>query len=312
MNAVVSESKSKAAIWMQNFRWLIKRELWEHRALYIAPLVISGVVILAMLYALLFAGQGQIGHIRIHDGEEGIPSGPNMFIYLMFTAPFAFVAAIVTVFYALDALYADRRDRSFLFWKSLPISDLETVAAKLTIASLLGLVIAVVISLATQFVVYLTMSIWMAAHGHSFLRIWSEIPLIDNLLVLIYAIVVHALWFLPIWAWCLLASAWARRAPFLWATAPIGALWLFEYLSLGTNHIGQLLLTRLVGAFPLVTAIPNGVFEELAQGQGTALHISDVLTPGTFFASPQLWGGLVVTAVLVAATVWVRRHREEA
>jgi ABC-2 type transport system permease protein len=310
MNAVATESKP-AVTWMNNFAWLVKRELWEHRALYIAPLVFSGVIVVSALYAMLVAGHGQFGHISI-GGDEHMPSGPRLFILLLFTAPFAFVAAVVTVFYALDALYADRRDRSFLFWKSLPVSDMETVVAKLTVATLVAPIIAVVISLATQLVVLVAFSIWMAANGHSFLRLWTEIPVLENLLVLIYAIVVLALWYLPIWAWCLLASAWARRAPFLWATAPIGAAWLLEYQSLGTNHIGHFLLTRLAGAIPLATSVPMAKFNEHAQTQGSVLHVTDVLAPGALFSSPQLWGGLFVAAGLIAATVWVRRYREEA
>ena len=37
---------------------------------------------------------------------------------------------IVGFFYCIDSLYADRRDRCVLFWKSLPLSDAETVLSK--------------------------------------------------------------------------------------------------------------------------------------------------------------------------------------
>jgi ABC-2 type transport system permease protein len=133
-----------------------------------------------------------------------------------------------------------------------------------------------------------------------------------NLAVLLYAIIVQALWFLPIWAWCLLASAWARRAPFLWATAPIGAACLLEYQSVGTSHFAQWLLSRLVGAIPLAISFKKAGIEKMDQGQSTALGIADVLSPGTFFSSPQLWIGLAIAAALIAATIWLRRYREEA
>jgi ABC-2 type transport system permease protein len=110
----------------------------------------------------------------------------------------------------------------------------------------------------------------------------------------------------------LLASAWARRAPLLWATAPIGAVWLLEYQALGTNHIGHLLQTRLLGAIPLATSVPKGLFNDHAQTSETVLHITDVLAPGTFFSSPQVWIGVAVAAALIVAAVWVRRYREEA
>jgi len=311
MNAVVTASKARVS-WSHNIVWLIKRELWEHRALYIAPLVIAAVTVVAALWAAFQAGHGQMVHTHFDVSEGNIPSGQLMKLSLIFAAPFAFITAVVIVYYTLDALYADRRDRSVLFWKSLPVSDVETVAAKLAVASLIAPTIAIAVAIATQFIVLVIVSVGMAAHGHAWLRIWTEIPFFDNLLLVLYALVVQALWYLPIWAWFLLASSWARRTVFLWATVPIGVLWMFEYQTLGTQHVGELLRTRVAGAFPLAMSLPDRFMEDSDPARGIVMHVTDIITPGVIFSSPQLWGGLVVAGALIAATVWVRRYREAA
>jgi len=317
MNAVVVESRPVTAAttkgWLHNYIWLVKRELWEHRSLYIALLVVSGVMLLGMVVGLIKLGQVQIGGMDItREGAQGdVPRALRFFVYLMFSIPFALVAAIVTVNYSLDALYAERRDRSVLFWKSLPLSDSETVVAKLGVAALVVPLITLAISVATQLVVFATMSIVLAMRGQPFMMLWTEVPIVENLLLMLYVVIVHALWYLPIWAWCLLVSAWARRAPFLWAIVPIGALRLLEYLMLGTNYIGELLRVRASGGLELATAISQDIMKSReAIATQAEVHFGDLLTPGVFLSSPQLWGGLVVTAGLVAATVWVRRYRE--
>ena len=59
-------------------------------------------------------------------------------------------AFLVGVFYCLDALHGERRDRSILFWKSLPVSDLTTVLAKASVPCRVLPPRAFALALATQ------------------------------------------------------------------------------------------------------------------------------------------------------------------
>jgi ABC-2 type transport system permease protein len=304
---------------MHNYICLIKRELWEHRGRFlITPLVVSGVILLTVLYAV-----AQLGHANltidgngIHVGVVGVsgnagPLGPFHFAaYMGFSIPFFMVTFFVTVYYTLDTLYADRRDRSILFWKSLPISDTETVVSKLIVATVVAPLITLVVALATLLIVYVMFSIGLAAHGQDFSRIWLDMPIFENLVLMVYALIVVALWYLPIWAWCMLASSWAQRAVFLWATVPIAALWFLEYQTLGTNVVANFLRIRFSGMMPLAAHIPPEMIEAARNHSLTTVHLSDVLTPGVFFSSGQLWIGVAMAAGFVVATVWVRRYRE--
>jgi ABC-2 type transport system permease protein len=320
VNAVVNSTPANSPHWAQNYLWLIKRELWEHRSRFlITPLVVAAVILLSVFYGLIKLHGG-----TFHIDDEGVklsnldspngmmsPTGVNFAVYLLFSMPFLIVMFFVVSYYALDALYADRRDRSILFWKSLPLSDVETVVSKLAVATLIAPAIALVISIATQLIAFGAISVALAAHGHDFTRLWAAAPVFQNIVVVFYALIVMALWYLPIWAWCLLASAWARRAVFLWATVPIAALWFLEYETLGTGYVREFLRTRLFGMIPHAVNVSP---EMLERGRwhpiNPVVHLSDFLTPGAFLSNPDLWIGVAIAGLLVAATVWVRRYRE--
>ena len=130
-------------------------------------------------------------------------------------------ALIVGIFYSLDALYGERRDRSILFWKSLPVSDLTTVLSKLTIPLVVLPLLSFAISLATQFIMLLLSSVILLGSGVSIATLWTEVSFFHVSLVLLYHLLtVHGLWYAPIYGWLLLVSAWAPRAPFIWAVLP--------------------------------------------------------------------------------------------
>ncbi|HYM34609.1 MAG TPA: hypothetical protein VET48_04385 [Steroidobacteraceae bacterium] len=316
MNAVVANLNSQIGSWSaKNFFWLIKRELWEHRGRFlITPLVIAAIFIFLTIYALVFKLHAvNIGAINLNGtgGDVVIHSPARFLAYGSFAIAFFAVMVFVSAYYALDTLYADRRDRSILFWKSLPVSDFETVLSKLVVLTFVSPLIVIAISIATQWIVFAAISIKLAANGQSFGLLWTELPVVENVTLILYAFVVVGLWLLPIHAWCLLASAWAQRAVFLWATVPVGVLWFLEYQIFGTNYIGHLLRDRTIGVLPVAFSIPHGAMEGRKLDL-SGMQLSDLLTPGVFFSSVQLWGGLLVAAALIAATVWVRRYRETA
>jgi ABC-2 type transport system permease protein len=212
-----------------------------------------------------------------------------------------FTAFIVGVFYCLDALHGERRDRSILFWKSLPVSDLIAVLSKAIIPLVVLPLIVFVIIICVHLLMVLETAAVLIFHGMSPTTTWTCVPFFQNWLVLLYGLVVIALWHAPIYGWLLLVSGWVRRATFLWAVLPIIAIQIFEKITFGTSYFGAFVKHRLFGFAP-------GAFDFHGQNNPTIDSVAQ-LTPGTYLSSPALWLGLVVAAAFLAAAIRLRRYR---
>ncbi len=208
------------------------------------------------------------------------------------------ISFIVAMFYCLDALYGERRDRSILFWKSLPVSDLTTVLAKASIPLLILPLLTFAITIVTQWIMLLLSSAVMLARGQSVATLWSHLPLFQmSLMLLFHLVAIHGLQFAPIYCWMLLVSGWARRAPLLWAVLPPLAIGVAEKIAFNTSHFAAL-LGYLFGGGP-----------EIATGKMAMAPLTP-LAVGQFLINPGLWIGLVVAAAFLAAAVRLRRYRE--
>jgi ABC-2 type transport system permease protein len=209
-----------------------------------------------------------------------------------------FITFLVGVFYCLDALNGERRDRSILFWKSLPVSDRTTVLAKASIPLVILPLITLAVTVALQLMMMLWSSVVLLPSGLS-ATTWTRFDLFSEGLMLLYHLVaVHALWWAPLWGWLLLISAWARRAPFLWAALPLLTIGIVEKIAFNTMHFAALLHHRFLGG-------PQG----MEAGEGMSMASLTPATPGDFFASPGLWLGLAFAAICVAGAVRLRRYR---
>ena len=209
-------------------------------------------------------------------------------------------AFFVGVFYCLDALYGERRERSILFWKSLPVSDLTSVLAKATIPLAILPLIILPIIVGTQLLIMLISTAALLKSGLAGTT-WTNFNLFKETFVLIYGLIVLELWHAPVYGWMLLVSSWARRAPFLWAVLPPLAVIIFEKVTFDTSHVRDLLRYRILGA-----GNEAFIFQkhgELANGPLVQL------TPGRFLASPGLWLGLVFAALCIAVAIRLRRYR---
>src|SRR5258705_4512745 len=162
-------------------------------------------------------------------------------------------AFLVSIFYSLDALYGERRDRSILFWKSMPVSDLTTVLAKASIPVVVLPLLSFAITVVTQSIMLLLSSMVLLAGGFSVASLWTQLQLPQVLLMLLYHLVTaHMFWFAPFYAWLLLVSAWARRAPFLWAILPPLAIGIFEKVAFHSSYFFALINNRFSGGGPPV------------------------------------------------------------
>ena len=273
--------------------WSIRRELWENRSIYIAPLVVAGVVLVGFLIATIGRAMAIIDPAQ----RAAVLVGRNSFATgLMIAAAF-----VVGVFYCLDALHGERRDRSILFWKSLPVSDLTTVLSKVTIPLVVLPLIAFAIIVCVQLIMVLETAVVLIFHGMSPASTWAHVPVAFNLLVLLYGLAAIALWHAPIYGWLLLVSGWARRATFLWAVLPLLAIGIFERITFGTSYFGAFVKHRLMGFGP-------GAFDFQGRDHPTIDSLSQ-LTPGTYLSSPGLWIGLVFAVAFLALTIRLRRYR---
>jgi len=272
--------------------WSIRRELWENRSIYIAPLVVACVVLLGFLIATIGRAVATDDPVQ----RAAVLAERNTFAAGAIMA----TAFIVGVFYCLDALHGDRRDRSILFWKSLPVSDLTTVLSKASIPLVVLPLLTFAIIVLMQFIMLLLSTVVMLMSGLSVAALWTPLELFQMPLVLLYHLVtVHALWHAPIYAWLLLVSGWARRAVFLWAVLPVIAIQIVEKIVFNTSYIAAMLGHRLAG--------PEGFhFTPRGSAPGHPLMTFD---PANFLSTPGLWIGLAVAAAFLAAAVRLRRYQ---
>src|SRR5207253_2906468 len=205
-------------------------------------------------------------------------------------------------FYSLDALYGERRDRSLLFWKSLPVSDRTAVLAKATIPLAVLPLIALVLGFFAQIILLLWSTLVLAANDISPATIWGEFQFFQEPVVMVYGLIVYALWFAPIHGWLLLISAWAKRTPLLWATLPLVLVMMVEKIALNTTHFAALLKYRFIGG------MTEG-FAGAPKGHGVIDQLAE-LSPLRFRRAPGLWLGLIATAAAIAAAIRLRRNRE--
>jgi ABC-2 type transport system permease protein len=207
---------------------------------------------------------------------------------------------IVAVFYCIEALQRERRDRSILFWKSLPVSDVTTVAAKASIPFVVLPLLCCAITFVTQCLMLLAACAVVAGNGLSAGAYWSQVPLVQMALLLTYHVMtVHVLWSAPVYSWLLLVSAWARRAALLWAVLPPLAICGIEKLLFGTAHFAGLLVSFVTGSGTEAIMAPE------TMPMDPMTHV----TAGRFLATPGLWVGLAVSAAFLFAAARLRRYR---
>ncbi len=326
------------------FKLLLRREFWEHKGGFLwAPLIAGGISLLLTGMMIVFglvaarraadSGDLQIDGINVngldiaqltsHMSAEDMvkfSQGIDLTLYLSSSWPFI-VLAFVVFFYCLGALYDERKDRSVLFWKSLPVSDAQTVFSKVASAVVVAPVLAVVMSLVTMLGLMVMLSAVVLFHGgNPWTLLWGPASPLTIAASSLAWIPVYALWALPTVGWLLLCSAWSRSKPFLWAImvplfAGIFVSWfdLMELFKLDSawfwgNIAGRLLL----GTVPGMDLLYRDGF-----GQGTGEHglqeIIQNLSPAGQLASlatPQIWIGAVVGALMIYAAIQLRRRRE--
>jgi ABC-2 type transport system permease protein len=314
---------------MKTFTMLLRREFWEHRVLWIAPVAIAAVMFLTMQ---IFAGYVHLGFGNAGFGDAS-PAGGTLphsaayeLVVLATSTPFCIAAVILAVIYLLDCLYADRRDRSLLFWKSIPVADHTVVLSKLCVGLLLiplgTWIIASVTTLALALSVALRHGLgfggaasatpWGGTPG------WHTLDWLRALAYSLYLTLAAVLWYAPYAGYLLLVSAWAKRAVFAWAFLPPILVSIMERILFHTDyfaHFTQRPLSELMqlmfsdlGHHDSWLSLGPGPSPGASVGpyHGLPLHAD----PGALLASPSLWAGLLFAALFVWGAIALRRRAD--
>ena len=331
------------------FALLLRREYWEHKGGFLwAPVVAGGISILLTTMAVItgevmlrraknapgFGDSLQINgsHIQVNGLDLGMITskmtpedirqlGGAIDASLMVSSVWPLIAmTFVVFFYCLGALYDERKDRSVLFWKSLPLSDSETVLSKVASATLVAPVIASIAALATMFAFLLLVSMVVMSHGGNPAQLlWGPASPLTIAAKFVAAIPVYALWSLPTVGWLLLCSAWARSKPFLWALmipafAGIFVSWfdLMKVFNLEStwfwkNIVARLLLGTVPGSWANVASFGH-IDTNGPQAVNQAITLQSMYS---VLATPDLWLGVLAGAAMIVAAIRLRRWRDE-
>jgi len=287
---------------------LVRRELWEHRALWLAPLAVAA--LLALVAAI-----GRV-HIDMEEAPDLTSESQRVAIFsiiqFVLAIPLYLVAVFVGSYYLLDCLYAERKDRSILFWKSLPVSDGLTVCSKL----LVGLVIVPIGVFALALLAHLLYTAILGARvslgSLPPVFTWSTYEWLRTEAVMFFVTLLTVLWWAPIAGYLLLVSAWVRRAPILWATLPFVVGPVLEWVAFGTHYVQGFINYRVFGIWGIV-GVEHAVGIIVSKHGphhpvGTALEVLDFRRALTAI---DLWLGLAATAALVYAAIRIRRYRDD-
>jgi ABC-2 type transport system permease protein len=290
---------------MNNGTWLIRREFWENRAIWMIPAVFGGLLLIAALF-------GQVSIPRLTTVEESHEAAGGFLVIV--GGLFYLVMAVYSTWYLMDCLYTDRRDRSILFWKSLPIADSTTVLSKLLVGMVIIPLVYFAAADATALIAAFILSIRARASIGS--SLWNGEVWLQVQVLWMYVIFTTALWYLPIAGWLMLVSAWAKRAVMLWVVLPPLLVCILERVIFGTQMATHVIMRRLTG-LPAVSF--NGGSKHMWTHDGgvvdnagaSSMTVWRLINPSGFFTSAETWIGIAVGAVLIIAAIQLRMRRSE-
>lgn len=317
---------------MKTFGTLIQREIWEHRSGFIwTPLIIGGVL---LVFLVLGAGSAFFWQLKI-DGADAMAEGAlklaeaqvppdklrlGVDAFLWGTAlMWQGVMFVVLFFYCIGSLYDDRRDRSVLFWKSMPVSDLETVLSKVVFACFVAPAFMIAAMAIGQIVLLLAGGILVIFQGGSAWKlIWAHANPFPVWGQFIAVQGVQALYLLPLFGWLMLASAFARGKPFLWAVLPPVVFAIMESFMAFTT---KMTFSKVIWEF-IVSRLAAGVAPITFKADFDGEHSMEAGLAGTRFAAnfgdvigrlgtADLWIGVGIGVAFLAGAVWLRRYRDE-
>jgi ABC-2 type transport system permease protein len=297
---------------------LIRREIWEHRAIYVTPIAIAVIVSLISLAGMVtvsaFDKEVNLALFSASSIAGDAERQAALTVFFLGTSwVFLFALAILTTFYSLDSLYAERKDKSILFWRSLPITDAETVVSKLLTALFVLPLFTVAAIIVTHLVNLVITTGWvMVKGGNAAHLIWGSVSLIDNWMAALAVTIASAVWMSPLIGWFLFVSAFTKRAPLLMAFMPLIIIPIIEWMFFRSKLFASAVFGR-GEMIPLFREIDIERFfdEERMSVNEEVVSLLAHIDIGGFLLSPSVWAGVVVCGLFATAAIYVRRYRDE-
>jgi ABC-2 type transport system permease protein len=289
-----------------------RKEIWEFKkTLFWVPLIIAIFIIAAPLLQLMLMEDYQSSKvfdiITNADNLANVEGFTRLFLSAIMGmfVPFIMLSLIIQLYYFTTCLFDERRDLSVYFWRSLPVSDVLSVGVKLITGAL---VIPAIFMLAATLVVFVFLLLALIActvlslgYDVSLWGLWGSADIISNLTSIWLNLLPYALWMFPVFAWLMLASMFANKAPFLWAILPIAALLLIESFVVEYLHLdGRLFLNTLLEYF----AFGQDMFPNNVSDIGATKFIVFSALSSKISAMATLIG-----VGLMYATYWLRVNR---
>lgn len=317
---------------MSTFVTQLKREYWENRGGFVwAPSMVAIAFASIFLISLMFM-QGHIGdaqvmgvkisQLRLKMPDTVIPEVLNGFqiFHSVIGLLMQMVLGIVLFFYFIGSLFDERKDRSVLFWKSMPVSDLGTVLSKIVAAMLVAPLIALAVTILFNLVLVLVFGAFLSFNGINAwkLLLWQAAP-VKVWLTFLAGIPVNAIWALPSIGWLMLVSSWARGKPFLWAVlSPLVCgvmLTMFDAMSSlsipDTWYWNEVFWRGLLSVFPWSFDMTGDFRFGLNINQSTqAFELVSMSSLLAVLTSLKTWIGAVAGVAMIAGAVHLRRNRE--
>jgi ABC-2 type transport system permease protein len=316
---------------MNRLMALVKREFWENKGAFrTTPLVIGGIyVVLTLMFIITFSHfDNEFQSLKeltrfLSQTEVGLRSEIIYGVTVaVFPGLFTLALAFVVFFYLLGSLYDDRKDRSILFWKSLPASDTLTLGSKLLSAMVVAPLIFWVIYVLTHILIMLIFSVVVMSLGENpwtlFLSIGSPFKAWSMVLLSYLA---QSVWALPLYGWLMLVSSFAPRIPLLFAVLPpvvvaVLQIWIefLQTFTLKKNLFG--VIGEWFANSPLILSADNHGDDKLSVSLGIPLtdtfgHEATVANMLDRLFSTHMLIGLAVAAVFLGTALWLRRRATE-
>jgi ABC-2 type transport system permease protein len=224
------------------------------------------------------------------------------------------IAAIAILFVLAGGLHDERKDRTILFWKSMPVTDLQTVGAKMTSIVGGGFSTAFAIVLVLNLAITLIALATLGQVGITGVDVGAVLMNSGKLwIVMLVGLLAYIGWALPVYGWITMVSAWAPKMPFVVGFAPLIVVPL-AYMAVafrgGDDPILDVLwdpAIRLTGAH--VVAGFEGAVRPDSDTLPTIPTSELLVNISKSFADPWFWVGILIAAAFVYAASEIRRRR---